>query len=315
MKIVLLESLGISEESLHRRVAPLLQAGHTFEAYPRTSDPDKLAAECAGAQAVMLANMPLPGSVIEKCDDLKFIDIAFTGVDHVDLEAARSKGVIASNASGYSTTAVAELTVCMMLSLLRNVSAVESRCRAGQTKDGLVGSELSGKTVGIVGTGAIGLRVAALCHAFGCEVIAYSRTQRTDVPDYIRYVPLDALMALSDIVSLHCPLTEQTRALINEQRLALMKPGALLINAARGGVVDTKALADALESGRLGGAGIDVFDSEPPLAQDHPLLHTPNTLVTPHVAFATAESMELRADIVFDNLNQWMQGHPVRRVL
>ena len=122
-------------------------------------------------------------------------------------------------------------------------------------------------------------------------------------------------MALSDIVSLHCPLTEQTRALINEQRLALMKPGALLINAARGGVVDTKALADALESGRLGGAGIDVFDSEPPLAQDHPLLHTPNTLVTPHVAFATAESMELRADIVFDNLNQWMQGHPVRRVL
>ena len=139
-----LESLGISEESLQRRVAPLLQAGHTFEAYPRTSDPDKLAAECAGAQAVMLANMPLPGSVIEKCDDLKFIDIAFTGVDHVDLEAARSKGVIDSNASGYSTTAVAELTVCMMLSLLRNVSAVESRCRAGQTKDGLVGSELSG---------------------------------------------------------------------------------------------------------------------------------------------------------------------------
>ena len=97
---------------------------------------------------------------------------------------------------------------------------------------------------------------------------------------YIRYVPLDALMALSDIVSLHCPLTEQTRALINEQRLALMKPGALLINAARGGVVDTKTLADALESGRLGGAGIDVFDSEPPLAQDHPLLHTPNTPVS-----------------------------------
>lgn len=314
MKIVLLESLGIPEESLQRRVAPLLRAGHTFEAYSRSTDPDELIARCAGAQAVMLANMPLPGRVIDACDALQFIDIAFTGVDHVDLDAARRKSVTVSNASGYSTTAVAELTVCMMLSLLRNVSAVEARCRAGQTKDGLVGCELAGKTVGIVGTGAIGLRVAALCHAFGCEVIAYSRTQRADAPDYVRYVPLDALMTLSDVVTLHCPLTEETRGMINEQRLALMKPGAILINAARGGVVDTRALADALESGRLGGAGVDVFDSEPPLCTDHPLLHTPNTLVTPHVAFATAESMELRADIVFDNLNQWLQG-PVRLVL
>lgn len=315
MKIVLLESLGIPEESLQRRVAPLLRAGHTFEAYSRSTDPDELIARCAGAQAVMLANMPLPGRVIDACDALQFIDIAFTGVDHVDLDAARRKSVTVSNASGYSTTAVAELTVCMMLSLLRNVSAVEARCRAGQTKDGLVGCELAGKTVGIVGTGAIGLRVAALCHAFGCEVIAYSRTQRADAPDYVRYVPLDALMTLSDVVTLHCPLTEETRGMINEQRLALMKPGAILINAARGGVVDTRALADALESGRLGGAGVDVFDSEPPLCTDHPLLHTPNTLVTPHVAFATAESMELRADIVFDNLNQWLQGHPVRLIL
>ena len=315
MKIVLLESLGIPEESLQRRVAPLLRAGHTFEAYPRSTDPDELIARCTGAQAVMLANMPPPGRVIDACDVLQFIDIAFTGVDHVDLDAARRKSVTVSNASGYSTTAVAELTVCMMLSLLRNVSAVEARCRAGRTKDGLVGCELAGKTVGIVGTGAIGLRVAALCHAFGCEVIAYSRTQRADAPDYVRYVPLDALMTLSDVVTLHCPLTEETRGMINEQRLALMKPGAILINAARGGVVDTRALADALESGRLGGAGVDVFDSEPPLCTEHPLLHTPNTLVTPHVAFATAESMELRADIVFDNLNQWLQGHPVRLVL
>ena len=315
MKIVLLESLGIPEESLQRRVAPLLRAGHTFEAYLRSTDPDELIARCTGAQAVMLANMPLPGRVIDACDVLQFIDIAFTGVDHVDLDAARRKSVTVSNASGYSTTAVAELTVCMMLSRLRNLAAVEARCRAGRTKDGLVGCELAGKTVGIVGTGAIGLRVAALCHAFGCEVIAYSRTQRADAPDYVRYVPLDALMTLSDVVTLHCPLTEETRGMINEQRLALMKPGAILINAARGGVVDTRALADALESGRLGGAGVDVFDSEPPLCTEHPLLHTPNTLVTPHVAFATAESMELRADIVFDNLNQWLQGHPVRLVL
>ncbi|WP_367923976.1 2-hydroxyacid dehydrogenase [uncultured Ruthenibacterium sp.] len=315
MKIVLLESLGISEESLQRRIAPLVRAGHVFEVYSRTTDPERLVQECDGAQAVLLANMPFPDGVIDRCQDLRFIDIAFTGVDHVGLDAARKKGITVSNASGYSTTAVAELTVCMMLSLLRNVSAVQTRCRTGQTKDGLVGSELAGKTVGIVGTGAIGLRVAELCHAFGCEIIAFSRTQRPEAPDYVRYVPLDALMALSDVVTLHCPLTEQTRGLINEQRLSLMKPGALLINAARGGVVDTQALADALISGRLGGAGVDVFDVEPPLPEDHPLLHTPNTLVTPHVAFATVQSMELRADIVFDNLMQWMNGHPVRQIL
>lgn len=315
MNIVLLESLGIPDSLLEQYAAKLGAAGHTFTAYPRTGDTARLIKEARDADVLMLANMPLSGEVIRACTHLKFIDVAFTGVDHVDLDAARRKSVTVSNASGYSTTAVAELTVCMMLSLLRNVSAVEARCRAGQTKDGLVGCELAGKTVGIVGTGAIGLRVAALCHAFGCEVIAYSRTQRADAPDYVRYVPLDALMTLSDVVTLHCPLTEETRGMINEQRLALMKPGAILINAARGGVVDTRALADALESGRLGGAGVDVFDSEPPLCTDHPLLHTPNTLVTPHVAFATAESMELRADIVFDNLNQWLQGHPVRLVL
>ena len=163
MKIVLLESLGISEESLQRRIAPLVRAGHVFEVYSRTTDPERLVQECDGAQAVLLANMPFPDGVIDRCQDLRFIDIAFTGVDHVGLDAARKKGITVSNASGYSTTAVAELTVCMMLSLLRNVSAVQTRCRTGQTKDGLVGSELAGKTVGIVGTGAIGLRVAELC--------------------------------------------------------------------------------------------------------------------------------------------------------
>ena len=203
----------------------------------------------------------------------------------------------------------------MMLALLRNVPQVEARCRAGQTKDGLVGVELMGKTVGIVGVGAIGTRTAELCHAFGCKVLGNKRHVRGDEPDYIEFVSLEELLSRSDIVSLHCPLNEDSRGMINKDTIAKMKPGALLINAARGPVVDSQALADALNNGDLGGAGIDVFETEPPLNLNHPLLHSKNTIVTPHVAFASAESMETRCKIVFDNIAQWMNGHQTNIIL
>jgi D-3-phosphoglycerate dehydrogenase len=154
MKIVLLESLGGPEEVLNACAKPLTDAGHTFVAYPRDTDPQVQIARAGDADVIMIANMPLRGEVIAACPNLKYIDVAFTGVDHVDLEAARAKGVRVSNAAGYSTEAVAELSLGLMLSLLRNVPQVESRCRPAQTKDGLVGVELRGKTVGIVGVGA-----------------------------------------------------------------------------------------------------------------------------------------------------------------
>lgn len=315
MKIVLLESLGVSEEVLQTCAKPLLDAGHTFEAYPKDTDPQVQIQRAKDADVIMIANMPLSGEVIRACKNLKFIDVAFTGVDHVDLDAAREMGVKVSNAAGYSTQAVAELSVCMMLSLLRNVPQVESRCRAGQTKDGLVGSELRGKTVGIVGAGAIGQRTAELCHAFGCTVLGNRRHVTGQEPEYIQFVSLDELLERSDIVSLHCPLNDSTRGMINAESIAKMKPGALVINAARGPVVDAQALADALNAGRLGGAGIDVFEIEPPLNTDHPLLHSRNTIVTPHVAFASAESMKARCEIVFDSLAQWMAGKQVNVIL
>lgn len=313
MNVVLLESLGIPEEDLRRHVEPLERSGHTFHAYARTADMAKLIKEARDADVLMLANMPLSGDVIRACPKLRFIDVAFTGVDHVDLDAARERGIQVSNAAGYSTEAVAELTLCMMLSLLRNVPQVEQRCRSGGTKDGLVGSELRGKTVGIVGLGAIGRRVAGLCRAFGCEVLGYKRhvTGEEGVP----CVPLDELLSRSDIVTLHCPLNDASRGLMNAERIGLMKPGSLLINAARGPVVDSQALADALENGHLAGAGIDVFEAEPPLDPAHPLLHAPHTLLTPHVAFASKESMALRADIVFKNLESWMKGRQINRIL
>ena len=315
MKIVLLESLGVSEETLAACAKPLTDAGHTFVAYPKDTDPQVQIERAKDADILMIANMPLSGEVIRACKNLKFIDVAFTGVDHVDLAAATEMGIKVSNAAGYSTQAVAEIALCMMLSLLRNIPQVEQRCRQGQTKDGLVGCELRGKTVGIIGAGAIGCRTAELCRAFGCRILGYKRHVTGNEPSFIEFVSLDELLKNSDIVSLHCPINQESKHLINAQSIAKMKKGAYLINTARGPVVDSQALADALNSGYLAGAGIDVFEQEPPLSTDHPLLHSKNTIVTPHVAFASAESMVARAEIVFDNIQSYLSGNQKNIIL
>lgn len=314
-KIVIMESLGITDEVLQNLQKPFEAQGHTFVSYPRTTDPEKLVEQAKDADAMIIANMPMPNEVIRRCEQLKFIDVAFTGVDHVGLDAARERGVAVSNASGYSNEAVAELVLGMALSILRNMSAVEARCRAGQTKDGLVGSELKGKTVGIIGYGKIGRRSAELFHAFGCPILACSRSHKPDAPDYVEQVSREELLQRSDIVVLHCPLNDSTRGMIDGKALAMMKNSAILINAARGPVVVSQDLADALNGSVIAAAGIDVFDKEPPLDQSEPLLGCKNCLVTPHVAFATKESMILRAQIVFDNLDGWLRGEQKNIVL
>jgi len=309
MEIVLLESLGISEETLNGLVKPLLAQGHTFKAFERSEDVKTLIAEAKNADVIMLANMPLPGEVIRACKNLKFINIAFTGVDHVDIAAAKTCGVAVSNAAGYSTEAVAELTIGQMLSLLRNVKQTEERCREGGTKAGLVGRELAACTVGVVGIGAIGQRVAALAKAFGSRVIGTARNPRKEAEAVLQFVSLEELLKTADIVSLHCPLNDSTRGMIGKEQLAMMKKTAYLVNMARGPVVDSDALARALNEGRIAGAAIDVFEAEPPLQVNHPLLKAKNCLVTPHIAFASEESMILRAQIVFDSLNAFMEGN------
>ena len=316
MKIVLLESLGIPAELLKSYADKLEAKGHTFAAYEKNTDVQVQIDRAKDADVIMIANMPLKGEVIRACKNLKFINVAFTGVDHVDLAAAKEMGVKVSNASGYSTQSVAELALGMMLSLLRNVPQVEERCRAGKTKDGLVGTELRGKTVGIVGAGAIGQNTGRLCKAFGCKVIAYNHRPKQAAEGTIdEFVDLDTLTRESDIISLNCPLNDSTRGMFDAERIAMMKKTAILINVARGPVVDSRALADALNEGRIAGAGIDVFETEPPLDVNHPLLHTPNTIVTPHVAFASKESMALRAQIVFDSLDSFLAGKQVNVIL
>lgn len=314
-KIVIMESLGISAEELAARKAPFEAQGHVFVDYPKTTDPAKLIEEAKDADAMILANMPMPADVLRKCDKIKFIDVAFTGVDHVGLDAAKEKNIAVSNASGYSNEAVSELVIGTTLSLARNLRSVEDRCREGKDKTGLVGWEIKGKTVGIIGLGKIGTRTAQLFHAFGATVLAQSRTHHDGIAEYIEQVTQEELLRRSDIVVLHCPLNDSTRGMINAEKLAMMKPTALLVNVARGPVVVEKDLAAALENGVIAGAAIDVFDKEPPLDTASPILHAPNCLVTPHVAFATQQSMSLRAEIVFDNLAKWMEGHQINTIL
>lgn len=315
MNVVLLESLSISKTSLDLYADKLIKAGHTFAAFEKTSDINLQIQEAKNADILMLANMPLLGEVIHQCPQLKMIDIAFTGVDHVDLGAAKEKGITVCNASGYSTDSVAEWTLCTMLSLLRNIDKVQERCRDSKTKDGLVGKELRGKTVGFVGTGAIGRRTAELCRAFGCITLGYKGFSNKEDNELFQYLELEELFQKSDIISLHCPLTAQSRGLINSKTISYMKLGSLLVNAARGPVVDSQALADALNNGYLSGAAIDVFEQEPPVAANHPLLKAKNVIATPHIAFATMESMEKRARIVFDNIDKWLNNQAVNIVL
>ena len=307
MKIVLLEGLGVSDQVIERHARRLEDMGHTFVAYPKNTDPQVQVEQSLDADVIMLANMPLAPAVLEQAKALKFIYVAFTGVDHIPMEEAKRRGIAVSNASGYATQAVAELCISFMIQLLRNVGKTEDRCRSGGTKDGLVGNLLCGRTVGIVGAGAIGKKVAALCKAFGCTVLAYNRSAVSD-PAIDEQVPLDELLQRADVVSLHCPLTADTKGMIGREQLSLMKKSAILINTARGGVLDSAALAEALTKGGIAGAACDVFETEPPLPADHPLLHCPNTIVTPHIAFASVESMEQRADIVFNNLYSWLEG-------
>lgn len=315
MKIVLLESLGIGQEVLAHYAKQLEAQGHTFAAYPKSTDTGTLIEEAKDADVIMLANMPLKGEVIRSCPKLKFINVAFTGVDHVDLNAAKEMHVAVSNASGYSNESVAELVLGTAISLYRNLRPVEERCRQGKTKDGLVGRELKGHTVGIIGYGAIGSRVGELFHAFGCRVIVYSRHKRDSYPEYVSYRTLEDVIREADILTLHCPQTEETRGLMNRERISMMKRDAVLINMARGPVVDSEALAEALNKEQIAGAAVDVFEKEPPLDPEHPLLHAKNCLVTPHVAFASVESMELRAQIVFDSLQKWLDGSQVNVIL
>ena len=304
MKIVAVEPIGISAERAQEIKEDLAGKGHEFVWFSdRKEDSATLVERMKDAEAVIISNIPLRADVLSQCPKLQFLDVAFTGLDHIDLEYCETHGITVKNASGYATEAVAELAVGLMIDVLRKITFLDGSIRQGGVRGAFLGRELRGKTVGIVGTGAIGLRTAELLKAFGCKVIAWSRTHKPEMMNLgCAYVTLEALMRDSDIISLHVPLTAETKHLISKDLLALCKPTAILVNTARGNVVDMEALAECLRDGKIAGAGIDVYEKEPPLPQDHPLVQSPNCVLVPHVGYATREAFDIRIDIILRNL-------------
>ncbi len=307
MKLSILEPLGVEKEKFLNMAEKVLGDRVEITYYDnRVEDSETLIERSKDAEIVVLSNFQYRKDVIEKCPNLKMICVAFTGVDHVDIDYCKDRGITVCNCAGYSTVAVADLVFGLLINIYRNIVECNIVTRKGGTKNGLVGFELEGKKFGVMGTGAIGMRVANIAKAFGCEVYAYSRTVKEGKE--IKYVDLNTLLSTCDVISLHVPLNENTKGLINEENIKLMKKNAVLINTARGPVVDSKALSDALKNNIIAGAGIDVFEIEPPIPVDHVLFDAPNLIVTPHVAFATKESMVKRAEIVFDNIDKYING-------
>lgn len=314
MKIVQVESLGVSIQELEDAKQEFEKLGHQYIYYtdiPKSED--ELIARMKNADIVNISNIKLTARAIESCPNLKYLNVAFTGTDHVDIECCKKHGIKVSNAAGYSTEAVSELAAGLAIALMRNFSQMDSNTRKLGNRNNYLGTELCGKTVGIVGTGAIGLATARIFKAFGCKIIAYSRTQKNI--DGITYTTLDELFAKSDIISLHIPANPQTKGLISKDLLAKMKETAIIINTARGPVMDNAALAELLKTGKIAGAGIDVYETEPPLPENHPLLSAPNTILLPHVGYASKEAMQKRFVIVKSNLRSYLEGRQENVIL
>lgn len=308
MKINFLEPLGISNDRLREIVDNTIGTQHEVTYYSdRNEDPAVLVERCQGADCVVLSNMKFGRDIIEKCPELKMICVAFTGVDLVDIEYCKEKNIRVCNCAGYSTVAVADLVFGFVIDLARNVFPCNEVVRKGGTKQGLVGFELEGKKFGVIGAGAIGQRVLKIAQAFGCETYAYNRSPK-EIPG-VQFVTMEELLKTCDIISVHVPQTKETIGLIGEEQFDMMKDTALFINTARGPIVDSEALAKALNEGQIAGAAVDVFEVEPPVAADHVLFGAKNLIATPHVAFASQQAFEKRAVIVAEDIKCWINGN------
>ena len=295
MKIVFLEPLGLKVAQIEAVCEGLKKAGHEVVIYPdRNENLDELKRRAEGAEVVIESNIPLRKDFLDACPSLKMLSIAFTGLDHIDMEECQKRGIIVKNAAGYSTEAVAELAIAMMVDVYRKVLENDAITRQCQRKGIMPGREIGGKTIGIIGMGNIGQRVAKLANAFGCKVLAWNRTPKQ--VEGVAFVDKETLLKESDIVTLHIALNADTRDFITEKDFALMKPSAILINTAR----------DALKQGKIAGAATDVYGTEPPLKPENPLFGAPNLVMLPHIGFATEEAFVLRLGIVVENVMRWI---------
>jgi len=278
--------------------------------------PADVPAAIGDSDAVIVNKAKITAEVMDACPSLKYIGVFATGYNNIDVEAADARGIVVCNVPGYSTDSVAQHTFALMLHFASHADDYAASVAAGDWVRSKAFSyfkypvyELAGKTLGIFGYGTIGHAVAKIALAFGMKVIATSRSHTNGCEGEVSFVDADTLFSQSDYISLHCPLTPQTDKVVNARTLALMKPTAVLINTARGGVTDEQAVADALNAGRLRGAGIDVLCEEP-MREDHPYLTARNCYVTPHVAWGSIEARERLIDLVAQNLAAYRDGRP-----
>lgn len=315
MKIVILDSDTVSTGdlsfSVFAKYGEVKRYGYT--------EPERVIERIKGAEIVLCNKTPMTREVIVASENLKYIGLFATGCNNVDLDCAREMGVAVANVPGYSTDGVAQLTFSYILELYGSLSAYRNSVNSGEWKKSLTFSyfpypifTLAEKTIGIIGYGAIGKKVSEIARAFGMRVLVFTRTPKND--DTVEFCAFDRLLAESDIVTVHCPLNEQSRGMMNEAAFEKMKDGAVFINTSRGPVVDENALRGALLSGKLMGAGLDVLENEP-MREDCPLFGIKNCIITPHIAWAGLETRTRLMEIAEENAAAFINGIPKNRVV
>lgn len=309
MKIVILDGSTLNTGDLS---FDCLNAFGEVTVYPLTDSEEETIRRIGSSQIVLTNKVPISQAVLDACPEIRLICVLATGYNVIDCEACARRNIPVTNVPCYSTDAVAQFTLALMLEICHQIGHHSRRVHQGAWCDSpkfcfwdTPQMELSGKTLGIIGYGRIGQAVGALAKAFGMKVLVYSRTRREDTD----YVELDQLLAESDFVTLHCPQTAQTAGLINRDTLARMKEGAILINTARGGLLDESAVAQALETGKLRYAAVDVVSKEP-MDPANPLLTAPNCILTPHIAWSPLESRRRLLECVTENIRAFLDGKP-----
>ena len=316
MKIVILDGYGANPGDLSWK--PLEQMG-TLTVYDRTS-PEETLERAKDAEIILTNKVLIRRAEIEQLPHLKYVGVLATGYNVVDVEAAREHGIVVTNVPAYSTESVAQMVFAHLLTVTNRTEHYAVLNRAGKWSSSpdfcywdTPLTELAGKTFGIVGLGNIGQRVAAIAHAFGMQVVAFTSKSAHELPSYIGKRTINELLAESDVLSLHCPLTPDTHHLINSETLQLMKPSAILINTGRGPLVNDQDVAKALLGNRLRAFCADVLTEEPP-KHNNPLLKCKNAYTTPHIAWATQEARVRLVDVAISNVRAFVEGHPVNVV-
>lgn len=317
MKIVILDSNALNPGDMSWNQ---IRAFGEVTTYPRTQGKEEIIARIGNSDIVLLNKVPINSEILDACPSIKLICCLSTGYNVVDIQAARARNIPVCNVPAYSTAAVSQFTFALLLELCHRIGHHDKTVHDGKWSAcpdfcywDTPQMELAGKTMGIIGFGRIGQAVGRIAVAMGMKVLAYSRSRRPEGEKIAAYVDLDTLLTKSDIVSLHCPLFPETENLINAAAIAKMKNGAILLNTARGQIIDEAAVADALYSGKLRGAAMDVV-SEEPIRADNPLLTAPNSIITPHMAWAPMETRQRILDVTVENINGYLSGNPVNVV-